>query len=135
MSSKVKRSKDLLVKRTHDHLQVRYTQCILPYIFILCFFPKACNELKPTWTFNATSLPSCNTPLWTCPIDAAAKGLSSNEASLLFQSLPNSLLITFYNINIMLLLYIIFTLPTKNLISNVMVSVLTLSELALQKSN
>ena len=38
MSSKVKRSKDILVKRTHYHLQVRYTQYILPYIFILCFF-------------------------------------------------------------------------------------------------
>lgn len=131
MSSKVKRP--FSQKDTLPFAGQIYTIYTTVYIYIVFFF-KACNELKPTWTFNATSLPSCNTPLWTCPIDAAAKGLSSNEASLLFQSLPNSLLITFYNINIMLLLYIIFTLPTVNLISDVMVRVLTMSELVLQKS-
>lgn len=49
-----------------------------------------------TWIFMATSLPSFSLPLCTCPMEAAAKGLSSNCSNLSCQSSPNSLTRTFW---------------------------------------
>lgn len=43
-----------------------------------------------TWIFTATSVPSLSVPWCTCPIEAAAKGTSSKEATLACQSLPSS---------------------------------------------
>lgn len=52
--------------------------------------------VKPTWIFMAISLPSFNTPWCTWPMEAAAKGLSSNDKSFSLQPDPSSSSRTFY---------------------------------------
>ena len=41
------------------------------------------------WTFTATSRPSCHTARWTCPMLAAAAGVSSNSRNRSRQPRPN----------------------------------------------
>lgn len=54
--------------------------------------------LHLTWIFMATSLPSFILARWTCPMEAAANGRSSNESSLSLQLGPRSLLMDFYTV-------------------------------------
>lgn len=57
---------------------------------------RGCTHRLPTWIFMATSRPPFMRARCTCPMEAAAKGLSSKYSSLSRQPGPRSLLSVFW---------------------------------------